>query len=286
MKFEPYMLVVNSGQRTDRAFRNIPGFKTKSIVVEELRYHNLYGYTAVIIASWSRDITLSQNTTKLVNFVNDGGILVCLGCQCHEAQWIPFCKWENGEPTNEFWSDNNEDSRLILDGIDKNHLDFHGFIGHGTIEPPPNTKDICTGDGKSVMCLIDEEVKGAALITTIDPDFHAFMGRISRKQNETECRKEAKLLLVNIYRWSLYKFNEKHSVSSYFMRKLIGSVKMSNFYLVLALPTWIISVYVSAIYIYKNNTYDPFIAIPSAASMIGLAIMMTDKFLERKRIAN
>jgi len=72
------MLIVSSGQRTDRSFRNVPGFKIRSINVEALRYHNLWGYTAVIIGSWTNEPTLAQSTRKLSDFVNKDGILLWL----------------------------------------------------------------------------------------------------------------------------------------------------------------------------------------------------------------
>jgi len=277
------MLVVASGQRTDRAFRCIPGWTIETIPCECLRHHNLWAYTVVVIASWTNDVVLASSNHKLSDYVNKGGILICLGCQCNEAQWIPFCNWSRKEAVAPSWDNSSEDYSKIFLGVDTSLLQFHEFYGHGTLEPPTNAKILATGDGRPMLVVVDKDVKGAALITTIDPDFHAYAGiRILDKTNEQEKMREARRFIENIFRWAAWKFDQQHSVPSYVFRRMVGSFNFRLLYMLFALILWPLSFGISVKYL--MGKYDMWVAIPGVASVVGLAIMITDKFIERKRM--
>jgi hypothetical protein len=273
------VLLVSSGQRPDRPFRNVPGFRIESIRVGELLHHNLYGYTAVIVGSWTSDFDLAKCTRKLIDYVNGGGILVCLGCLAYEAQWVPFCDWNKGEPAKATWDTASQDAERLFLNINPNLLKFHEFWGHGTLNPPPDATVLALGGDQPMMCIVDKGVKGAALLTTIDPDFHALTGlRTIDKTLEEEKKEAARRLIHNILNWCGWKYEQCHSKYSRFWRRCIGMFSLSTLYLVLVLIVWPLTFVTSVRYFTAAEKYDIWLMLPGIASLGGLGLYLSDKW--------
>jgi len=210
-------------------------------------------------------------------------MVFCFGCQGNESQWIPFCHWRRSEPREASWHNTGEDYEIIFKGISPDLLKFHEFYSHGILEPPTNAKILARGDGESIFCLVDEGIKGAALITTLDPDFHSQTGiRTMDKERETEKKAEARRIIENIFQWSVWKFNQRHSPGRFIWRRFLGIVNMRVLHFLFASVLWPLSIFIAIKYFIQRQ-YDPWIAIPGLASIIGLAMMITDKFLEMRR---
>jgi len=271
------VLLINAGQGIERAFRNIPGFKFTCINASDLHYHNLWGYDAVILSSWADQRLIEKHTHRLIDFAQKGGILVCLGCQAQELQWIPFCHWKYGLPQNASLVINSDDTKILFQKIDLNLLSFHPFIGHGSLVPPNNAKAIISADGEPVMCLVDEGISGAALITTIDPDWHVVYGmRHQDRGLDSQREQNANEFISNILKWCLWKFDQRHSPKDYFLRRFRGLFSFKSALLISAFATWIVTIIISLGYFFKKD-YNLLVMIPGIASLIGLAIVLTDK---------
>jgi len=220
MKIRKHILVVAGTNYPNIVFLSNPGFNVEFISAQELKHHNLLRYIAVIIAYDASDIILSKRTDILKKYINKGGILVCLGCHAYNAQWIPYCKWEPGKPTNANWINKEDDYNDLFYKINKpEFLIFHEFCCDGTLVPPPNSKILAEADSQPMMCIIEDGIKGVALLTTLDPDNHVLRGIAKAdKTNEKEQIETARQLINNIFSWCLKKYEKKHSVGSYCLR--------------------------------------------------------------------
>ena len=204
------ILLVNSGLNTIKAFRNITGYTFVNVNAAKLHWFNFWAYRAIIILSTGDAELISRYSKKLEDYVREGGILVCFGTQAPDVQWIPFNHWQNELPcTVNPLAIRSDDSNLLFKGIEINLLSFHDFFSHGSLLPPSNSTALVSADNKPVMCLIDKDVAGAALITTLDPDYHLAFGmrsmKITSPAEAEKTRAQATLLLENILNWCLWK---------------------------------------------------------------------------------
>ncbi len=72
-------------------------------------------------------------------------------------------------------------------------------------------------------------------------------------------------------------------MTNFLYRRFLGSFNLRSSYFILALLLWPVSLIITIKYFIDGN-YDLWVAIPGAASIIGLAIMITDKFIERRKL--
>jgi len=279
------VLFVSSGQRSGRPLTNIPGFTVETTGPENLRMLNLWGYLAVVIGSWTSEQSLIRSTAKLKAFVERGGVLVCLGCQASEAEWIPFCQWVGIEPAKATWSQKGENFEKVFNGIDVEFLKFHEFWGHGGLHAPRGADVLARGDGIPMMCVVEgERTKGAALISTIDPDFHAQTGiRTLDKTNQEEKQEAARQFLENTLHWCESKRRDLHSPFQRFIRSVIGFFRLRWVYAVLALALWPLTVWIGLVSFLEEPSFSFTTTVPAIASVGGLALVITDRYLQSRR---
>jgi len=212
------ILLVNSGLNTLKAFKNITGYPFTNINASKLHWFNLWAYDAIIILSTGDTEQIGKHSRKLEDYVRNGGVLVCLGVQAPDSQWIPFCNWNSKLPREPLpvKINSDDDTSFLYNGINITSLSFHDFFAHGSLERPRNSRPILLADdNQTIMCLIDRDVAGAALITTLDPDYHLAFGMRSMKTTSNdeakEARAQAQILLENIIEWCAKKSIQRNS---------------------------------------------------------------------------
>jgi hypothetical protein len=277
------ILLVNSGINTTKAFLDITGFRFHTTTAADFQTYNLYGYDAIIVLTTGDTTAIAKHTERLMAFVQNGGILVCFGAVGYDRQWIPFFSWDNqltpniGQPNLE-----DEDGALILRGVDLTTLKFHDFFAHGTLSITPRTKILVTTDRGPVMCLVDQDIKGAALITTMDPDRHLAFGAGSLRlglslEEQRTLVENANRLIENILKWCVWKLRQRHSRGELILRGIYGYFSIRSAGLVLALLTWTYALWLALQHI-VGGQYDTAVIVPGIASLAGLGIVLADKY--------
>ena len=281
------ILVVTSDQVPGRIFANVPGFVFKAISVHALRFHNLWSYTAVVIATWADDSVLTGCTMKLIRYINRGGFVVCLGCQAHDSQWIPFCRWKDCRPECMTWNTQSATLPKLLDGVERDLLKFHRHWTHGTLCPLTECEILAWADDQPAMCIIDSRgntgVRGAAFLTTIDPDFHARVGAPRTSGHpEKEIRQNAMYLLRNLLLWCREKYGKAHGSWSRLGRFLLGQLSLPMLFLLLSFVFWPLTV---AFVIHHVNRDDPdlWVLFPGVVSLVDCGRYVMEKSWRPRR---
>lgn len=119
---------------------------------------------------------LEKNKEKIIDFANDGGIVVAFGPQ--PVQWLPNQNWEYRETNFWWWLDKDAKSGLVLEKPDASLFDYitlkdATWHQHGVFWPPENTETLISmEDGGSIFYIDKVSTKGTFIVTTLDPDYH------------------------------------------------------------------------------------------------------------------
>ncbi|MGM9924384.1 MAG: hypothetical protein ACI35R_09070 [Bacillus sp. (in: firmicutes)] len=171
--------VVYSGNSAHHRTFNEPKFRkyiTELIYFPELENTSLDLFDVLFLPSQLNEGLLMKSKEKIVEFANNGGIVVALGPQPWE--WIPGQKWES-RPTN-FWWWLEEGAKSGLELTNPAH-DLFNYITledatwhqHGVYWPPAGSNVlISTEDGGAVLYIDQVSTKGTWIVTTLDPDYH------------------------------------------------------------------------------------------------------------------
>ncbi|MGM9929120.1 MAG: hypothetical protein ACI35P_14325 [Bacillus sp. (in: firmicutes)] len=171
--------VVYSGNAAHNRTFNEPKFNqyiAELIYFPTLENTPLDAYDVLFLPSQLNEGLLMKNKEKIVEFSNNGGIVVAFGPQPWE--WIPGQKWEERETNFWWWLEKDAKSGLVLSQPD--HDLFHYITlsdatwhQHGVYWPPAGTeKLITTEDGGAVLYIDKVSTNGTWIVTTLDPDYH------------------------------------------------------------------------------------------------------------------
>lgn len=146
------------------------------IYLPNLQHTKLDGFDVLYVPSQLNERLLLAAKQKIINFSEQGGIVVAFGPQ--PWSWIPNQKWED-RPTNFWWwLEENPSSGLHLV-----HPDYSLFQvitladatwhHHGVFWPREGCQVLIeTDDGGAMMYVDKVSTKGTWIVMTIDPDYH------------------------------------------------------------------------------------------------------------------
>jgi hypothetical protein len=190
---------------------------------------NLFRYDIIIIPSYSNQDVLMEVSSRLMEFVRCGGVLVALGACQDKQQWLPFCNYHRKfQTTIEFRNTDSNDFKAIFKNICdmKNReacldrLRMHDkFYSHGffTCFNTVSTPLLAGNEPCNEVFTITtpHRFAGKILVTTLDPDYHAVSGFA---RDNMEAFAPAIQLFDNIVEWAKTMVVNQHAIIAFFKR--------------------------------------------------------------------
>lgn len=160
-----------SGVHFQRGFYYDPEFADSFAVVPaiELNATSLLDYSALWIPRESNQDILRENRGKLVEYLDDGGTIVCFD-EVNQP-WLPAGHWEMEKADLEQLELHHHP---IVDGLTLDDVHWHS---HGVYRAYPNLEVLIEDGRGGIMLFLDERTfAGKLLAGTIDPGCHAGYG--------------------------------------------------------------------------------------------------------------
>ncbi|AZK48005.1 hypothetical protein [Paenibacillus lentus] len=146
------------------------------IYLPELHRMSLDDYDVVLIPSQLHQRLLMESQSKLIDFVQRGGVLAGLGAQ--PTHLLPGHGWEF-RPTNFWWwLDRDASSGLVANKPDHDLFNYITLEDatwhyHGVFHPPAGVDCIINVEGGGTILYVDQlTTSGTLILTTLDPEYH------------------------------------------------------------------------------------------------------------------
>lgn len=230
------VLYIECGRANDLAVTQV-GPEIDHCSISDLWRKNLLRYDVVIVPSYANEDFLKSNWSRFEEFLNLGGVLVALGSTQDKTSWIPYCvaHREFGRTADYVGKDTPEFRMIFADmPLDETSIKYHSeFVSHGVFQVDPTQAKVLLKDpdtGDAVMAILAPPgVAGRLFITTLDPDFHAIIGRTLPPHRWNP---NAQKLLANIVSWAK-KEAELKGRPMRTLRRLCGLSSLAASYIVL-----------------------------------------------------
>ena len=278
------ILYVENGQANDQAARLL-GPHISTCCVSALRSRNLMMYDVLLIPSYSNEDLLLINWPRIERFLKYGGWVVALCGVQGKSKWLPFCKpHPNFAKRVGFKNATTPEGRAIFDGLalDGSSVTYHqGFVSHGGFRSDPDRSLpllIDSDTGEWVLAVLSPAgLAGRLLVTTLDPDYHAVVGRTLEQVNWNP---NAQKLFHNLISWA-ENGSDTCGRPAKLVRRLMGisSVLMSYSALLVASGVTLLSVVGLATGILGVSTVS---VVGSIASLVSLSITLHLLLAERR----
>lgn len=272
----PSILYLENGRSSDQTAL-LFGDLFERVDVCSFNHANLLVYDILIVPSYSNEDILKKNQERLNRFLRYGGLLIALGALQNKRKWFGHCSYHRPFLREvRFRNTDSQEAKTILQGLSlsEDSVRYHDtFVSHGTFTA--HAKDclpLITGeDPKDLVLAIIRPpgLKGKALITTLDPDYHASMGQT---REGVEWAQEAQKLYRGIVDWAIQEAETLDPISMA-VRKVIG---MSQRALTLAVLTAAIAICAGSIlgFLLGRISMEMFGVIASVSSILSLGFSL------------